>query len=122
MWTRINALPQDDGNFDWFARYSDGVGLMMQAPGQDAADYVINEESLLMPASFAPDSPVFALPPGSTCVPVAGGERATSFAHAHELFARDGLNTNVLRALPELKLAFRIAAMDAAAAAAAKAE
>jgi hypothetical protein len=94
---------------------------MMQAPGQDAADYVINEEFSLSPASFAPDSAVFALPAGIKCIPVAGGERATSFAHAHALLESDGLNTNVLRALPELKLAFRVAAMDAAAAAAAAA-
>jgi hypothetical protein len=91
---------------------------MMQAPGQDAADYVINEEFSLMPATFAPDSSVFDIPAGIKCTPVAGGERATSFAHAHELLARDGINANVLRALPEVKLAFRLAAMDKAAAAA----
>ena len=36
VWTRINALDQDDGNFDWFTNYQTGVGMMMQAPGQDA--------------------------------------------------------------------------------------
>ena len=114
VWTRINALDQDDGNFDWFTNYQTGVGMMMQAPGQDAADYVVNEEFSLMPAEFAASSSIFAIPAGITCIPVAGGERATSFKHAHALMAAEG-KSHLLRALPELKLAFRVAAMDAAA-------
>ena len=113
VWTRISALDQDDGNFDWFSDYTTGVGRMMQAPGQDAADYVVNEEFSLMPAQFAPSSPIFALPAGIKCIPVAGGEVASSFAHAHALMSAEG-KAHLLRALPEVKLAFRLAALDAA--------
>ena len=111
-WTRIDALPgQDDGNFDWFSDYDSGEGRMMQAPGQDAADYVVNEESNLKPATFTADDETFdlksKLTPGMTCLPVAGGEVATSFAHAHRLASEAGA-AHLLRALPEVKLAYRL--------------
>jgi hypothetical protein len=94
---------------------------MMQAPGQDAADYVVNEEFNLAAATFAPDSPIFALPAGIKCIPVAGGERATSFAHAHAMLAAEG-KAHLLRAVgAEVKLAYRVAALEARAKAAASA-
>lgn len=112
VWTRINAIPGDEGNFDWFSDFTTGLGYMMQAPGPNPAAYVINEEQDLLAASFAPDSTVFTpyVPQGVVCKQAG---RATSHAHAQALVRAAGGEPALamLAALPEVALSFRLAAL-----------
>jgi len=106
VWTRIPALSQDDGTFDWFSDFTTGAGLMMQAPGPDADAYVINEEGPIVPATFSADSPIFDLPSGLTCIPT---EAIKSYAHLTSILDQHKFPSSALNVIPELKLAFSLA-------------
>ena len=106
VWTRISALDQDDGNFDWFSDFTTGAGLMMQAPGPDADAYVINEEGPVVPATFTADSPIFDIPSGLTCIPT---ETVKSYSHLKDILNKHKFPLSALNVLPELKVAFHLA-------------
>lgn len=108
-WTHIPVLDQDDGAFDWFADFTTGEGRMMQAPGPDADEYVVNEERDLLAASFPlTDVTTFRLPVNaSTCIPAGS---ASSPRHARALLRAAGLPVHGLRVLmPELRLSYALA-------------
>lgn len=112
--TVIPVLNSSDflGAFKWWSDYATGEGMMMQAPGMSELDYVVNEESLLTPATFAPNDPIFALPTGLPKCVSAGSP--ASYKHAVELVAAAGAPKSALAALPEVRLAYHLRALHRA--------
>ena len=110
VWTRISALDQDDGNFDWFSDYVTGAGYIMQAPGPDADAYVINEEGPIVPATFSADSPLFDIPSSLTCIPT---EQVQSYSHLKDVLNKHKFPLTALNVLPEVRLAFHLSKMSA---------
>jgi hypothetical protein len=83
-----------------------------QAPGANSLDYVINEESLLTPAAFAPNDPIFTIPADRPACIDAGSPQ--SYEHAGKLLAAAGASPAVLAALPEIRLAYHLRALHKA--------
>ena len=86
---------------------------MMQAPGEDAADYVVNEEVDLIPADFTnPNDTTFVIPAAilPTCIPV-GSPR--SMGEARKVLQAANVPPTVLRSMPEIALAYHVAQRDA---------
>jgi hypothetical protein len=80
--------------------------LQMQAPGQDAAAYVINEESEVVATTFGPSDPIFSIPEGVKCFGLEETDGSImSLANAKQKIAALGGHPGVLDALPEVRLA-----------------